>query len=192
MPKNPTKRQQKEQENADCMGGMRNPSRAVSRNGALRLTSRKVKGVVEAFLKEKASRIDIATLFGSEGYQGPDPEEVLHLREIIRIVLEAPVEPTLEYRWGAPSPLQGEILHAWIVQGQDPEILMRDWIQTGAPFSINVDIPGVGVFPKVEDATDPLTLTSVQEAKGAHVQNCREKLPWTSSQRVPFRRWLSS
>ena len=157
MPKNPTKRQQKEQENADCMGGMRNPSRAVSRNGALRFTSRKVKGVVEAFLKEKASRIDIATLFGSEGYQGPDPEEVVHLREIIRLVLEAPDEPTLEYRWGAPSPLQGEILHAWIVQGQDPETPLRGWAQKGSPSGINGDIPDVGVFPKIEDDTDPLT-----------------------------------
>ena len=93
----------------------------------------------------------MATRFGSEGYQGPDPEEVLLLREVIRSVLEAPDEPVLEYRWGAPSPLQGEILHAWIVQGQDPETPLRDWIQKGAPLGINVDIPNVGVFPRVED-----------------------------------------
>ena len=89
---------------------MRDLSRAVSRNGPLRLTSRKVKGVIEAFLSP-------------EGHHGLDPEEVFHLREVIRSVPEAPDEPLLNVAAGAAEALAE--VHGRVRQKTDDYFLAR-------------------------------------------------------------------
>ena len=57
---------------------------------------------------------------------------------------------------------------------------------------INVDIPDVGVFPKVEDDTDPLTLTSVQEAKWAHFENYSSMRDLSEDSGIELERVISS
>ena len=69
---------------------------------------------------------------------------------------------------------------------------MRDWIQQGAPLGINVAIPDVGVFPKFEDDTDPLTLTSVQEAKWAHFRNYSSMRDLSEDSNIELERVISS
>ena len=69
---------------------------------------------------------------------------------------------------------------------------MRGWVQMGAPLGINSDIPDVGFSPKVENDTDPLTLTSVQKAKWAHSRSDGPRRDLSEDSNIELERVTSS
>ena len=68
----------------------------------------------------------------------------------LKRVLGAQAPPALKMkpRWGYVSPLDPEVLQAWVERGNDPGIHVCDWVRQGAPLGIETPIPTAGIFPQ--------------------------------------------
>ena len=71
-----------------------------------------------------------------------------HLKRVLGA--NAPPAVKMTPRWGYVSPLDPEIIEAWVTRGNDPEVHVSDWIRRGAPLGIESPIPTAGIFPPAE------------------------------------------
>ena len=77
-------------------------------------------------------------------------------------------------RWGYVSPLDPEVLEAWVERANDPDVHVCKWIRQGAPLGIEVAIPTAGIFPPAEE--NNLDFPGHQEHEDAAAQMGRGEL----------------
>ena len=87
-----SKKTQREQENRSYVGGMRNPTHAVSKIRGLLGLGPRVVDTFESFVKENPETLDIGKNFGAKNYKGPSTELVRNYRDTLRRDLGAPAE----------------------------------------------------------------------------------------------------
>eukprot|EP00969_Alexandrium_andersonii_P207864 9181972-Alexandrium_andersonii.AAC.1 len=100
---------------------MRNPNAAVARLPGLRREGLKARGVLESFFDAHPEAVGVARRLGDREFKGPDAELVEELRARLRLLWGVGPEPAVEVDWGQRSPVQGELMQAWLDAAGDPE-----------------------------------------------------------------------
>ena len=136
----------------DYIGGMRDPYKVmVARSTALSLGIR-LRAAWEAFERRQPRVSEVAETYGTPDC-AIEPEMVKQWKACMKKTLGAKAPPNVKMtpRWGYVSPLDPELVEAWIQKSGDPDDVVPDWIRNGAPLGIEEEIPYRGIFPKISD-----------------------------------------
>ena len=110
----PTKKQRREQENRDCIGGMRNAAQAVARIPGWRSTGALLRATIEKYLDVQGGPLVRAIeVMGRPEARGPPEEWILGLRQALAGALRVGV--------GAEEGLQGWLAQAVGQLAGDPD-----------------------------------------------------------------------
>ncbi|CAK0809933.1 unnamed protein product, partial [Prorocentrum cordatum] len=135
----------RERENRECIGGMRDPARAVARMPLLQEAGRRVRGALECFLEKHCWVVRALLEGGADGWRRVEARVGQELAVALGEALGA--ESTGRSRRSAWRP---GLVRAFVRAARDPEIHLADWLEHGAPTSVSLEIPSAGVFPRVE------------------------------------------
>ena len=166
---------------SEFVGGMRDPFKVMTgRSTALSLGIR-LRAAWEAFERKHPKASQIAETYGT-----PDCEFnatlVQEWKSTMKKILGAKAPPTLKIkpRWQYVSPLDPELLEAWIAKSSDPDVVLPGWIRNGAPLGIEKEIETKGIFPKNTDDSN-LDFQSGVELEDAAAQLSRGEVSNYSS-----------
>ena len=148
VPKDKNQKEVREEENERCVGGQRNPRRAVNRIPGLRVVGCLVRAAFRTFRIAHLKEVDrVVETFGTPQAAQPDGKLVEEFRAALRRTLGASVELRSRPKWGAPSPLQANLFDKWLLQAGDPERALKPWIEGGVPLGIEREIDCYNIFP---------------------------------------------
>ena len=158
-PEEASKRVMREQENATALGGMRNPAESVEWMPHARTTGRRIRALLERFLDQHQELSQTAENIRQGRF---DEHSVVFPRKHIRLLRRA----LLESLGAGDVPFTDNgicaaILRAYASSAGDPDIVLADWLETGAPIGIINSIPNTGVFPTVEPKDQQLPLSEL-------------------------------
>ena len=136
---------------AEFVGGMRNPYETVITMSNLLSLGIRVRAVWETFCRQNKGVMTVAEQYGTKECW-MDNKLLQSWKGHLKRVLGANAPPAVKMtpRWGYVSPLDPEIIEAWVTRGNDPEVHVSDWIRRGAPLGIESPIPTAGIFPPAE------------------------------------------
>ncbi len=171
----------RERENAEAIGGMRCPAKAVGKLPYSRQAGREIEGVLNRAIAQDPSIVAvILQCLDGHPTKGFDPASVARARTAVR---EA---------WGraqdGPDPpgLQPDILCEYCQRAHDIVWILAEWLVRGAPLGITTPVKPTGVFPPVappdrqaqgieEIVTDPSGLENYRSAEDDPVP-CKQLL----------------
>ena len=148
----PSKRRRREEQNDRCLGGMRNPGKALSKMSTMLETGREIRDVWIDFVKDFPEAMDTARDYGTVHCQLDARvlkewtfclEGILKMKEFEQVTLREP--------WEFVSPLNPNLWQAWFDASGDPEKDLVGWIREGAPLGMSMPVPYCGVYPQVEE-----------------------------------------
>ena len=148
-----TASERRERENAECVGGLRNPNSAVAKNPTLRALGDRLRKTMRQVIGQYPRLIKVATQLGKKGYLGPPQEDIRLVREAFAHEFGL---PDVEYpppKVGKASPLRAELFEEFQTAAKDPEQHLAEWIRHGCPLGIKVPIPDNAVFPSTSVGT---------------------------------------
>ena len=138
------------QQDAQAIGGMRDPAKAVSKLAGLQRVGSKIRAIVDAFLQEYPETTSAAL-----SHIGKKMEQKLPFVDVLRKRLEDAFEAdqVSAAEEGYTTSLNHKLLRAMAVAAQDPDVMAADWLAFGAPAGIQIPIqdPG-GIFPTSSNA----------------------------------------
>ena len=146
-----SKRQKREEQNDFFIGGMRNPSVAVSRLHQVRKTGEMISAAWKDFVKDHPAALDAAVNYGS--VEAKINEKVLAAwKDKLEALLGMEQQDgiTLKEAMEFASPLHSALWDAWRVCSRDPEQYIGQWAREGVPLGMDVEIPESNIFPLVE------------------------------------------
>ena len=137
-----SKSELREQQNPACIGGLRDPRRAVARSPSLQSTGVAVREVIERFLSPRVldsfERAPNACPF--------DDELVLACRRELAERFSASAVSATGY--------QAELFECLMAKAQDPDAqVLPKWLRQGFPLGITQEITHTGVFPRTDDVS---------------------------------------
>ena len=138
-----TASQKREKENRECVGGLRNPRRCVTRSTPLRKVGERARGVVDRWLQELDDKpVELVRDSLSEGIPDEMIQQLKH-----RLAAEFKADVTA-------SGLQAELWSRMLKDAldADADVLPR-WMVSGFPLGIENEITYTGIFPKTEEDT---------------------------------------
>jgi len=146
---------------AEFVGGMRNPYETVISMSNLLSLGIRVRAVWETFCRQNKGVMTVAEQYGTKECW-MDNRLLQTWKGHLKRVLGANAPPAVKMtpRWGYVSPLDPEIIEAWVTRGNDPEVHVSDWIRRGAPLGIESTIPTAGIFPPAEARQHGLSRTT--------------------------------
>ena len=118
-----SKKSEREEENDNCIGGLRNPWKAVTRNQGLATAGAAVWDIFKEVVQAHPESMIIADTVGTSAAKEP-PDEAVHLyrsKMCEAFQLKAARLVALPSH-GKVSPIQGDILQAWLGSAGDEEI----------------------------------------------------------------------
>ena len=133
----------------EFVGGMKDPYKVVLPRATLLSLGLRIRAAWETLERRHKDAHEV-----SEKYGTPDCEMKDHLvrewKAALRKVLGAQAPPAVKIkpRWKYVSPLDPELLEAWVSKGADPDDAVPNWVRNGAPLGIEMPIPVKGIFPK--------------------------------------------
>ena len=139
----------------EFVGGMRDPYKVVLPRATHLSLGLKIRAAWEAFERRHPKAVEVAETYGTEGCQISD-RMVGEWKAARKKVLGANAPPAVKMkpRWKYVSPMDPELLEAWIKRSGDPDDVVVDWIRNGVPLGIEMPIPTRGIFPKnIDDTT---------------------------------------
>eukprot|EP00435_Cladocopium_sp_Y103_P009539 s1894_g2.t1 len=157
-------------QNIDFVGGLRDPCKVVEPRANLMSLGLKVRAAWEAFERQFKEATTVAETYGTPDC-ALDSRLVEEWRARLKKVVgaRAPKKVRVTAKWMFRSPLESEILRAWVERGNDPEVHVPRWIEDGAPLGIEVPIEVAGIFPLNTDETD-LSFLGSSELEDAATQ----------------------
>ena len=136
-----TPAQQREKENAECYGGLRDPQTAVVRNQLLRIVGERVRSCMDRFISST-----VAARFEAKPSACPFSDEEL---QEARTALAKEFD-TEACHDGYEKSLFSAVLEA----ANDPDAkVIPSWIETGFPLGVKSTIEHTGVFPKTDQVS---------------------------------------
>ena len=133
----------------------------MTRNQGLATAGAAVWDIFEEVVQTHPEAMMIADTVGTSSAKEPS-EEAVHLyqrkmREAFRLNA---VRLTATPSHGKVSPVQGDILQAWLGAAGDEEIHLEQWVDEGVPLGMERTIPTANIFPPGDPAKeDPLANT---------------------------------
>ncbi len=153
----PTAKAQREKENLEAIGGLRNPNRAAARSQPLRKTGARIRQVIEKLGEDvtfRAHVIRTASGLGQPGSEGFDEASTHRLRQALREEFKAKPED-------CEAIYDYELWKALLDDAQDPEVEVPEWLAHGAPNGIGPsEIKACGIFPRIST-----TSAAIESAK---------------------------
>ena len=139
-----TGRAERERENELAVGGMRNAATAVARVPGLRAAGAKVRAVIERYfdLQPDVVRNIVGALRTA---QTPNLAFVEQLAPLVAAAVGASGTAL-----GRRSAWRHDIVRGFLQQAGDPEVMLADWLEGGAPTGVARDVEWCGILPKVE------------------------------------------
>ena len=148
----PSKKQIRELENKNSLGGMRDPRRAVDKLTQVRRTGEEVAEMWKQFIEEFPEALVTAQLYGSAVCKPIDEVTMAWRQKLSSYLGEQPASGvSVRENWEFVSPLQSGLWDAWHRKSGDPEKFIGTWAREGCPMGMEKEIPTCGVFPEVEE-----------------------------------------
>ena len=142
-----SRKEERDQENEACIGGLRNPNRAVAKLPKLRTTATGIRRVLENVLDKNFEFVDMVSKIRN-GDAGELPEAAVQeaRRELCKLfgARERDREDKEAILY------EGDLLNKIIEAAEDPDKDIADWVTTGTPAGIVKTIPCRGAFPASE------------------------------------------
>ena len=132
-------------ENAEALGGMRNPHLSVRRLPRAYTVGRKLRKVLERFLEQESETADLVQ-------RALDKEPIVFPKRF-RLRLRKAISEALgnSTPWdGETDGICGRIIRDWCRAVGDPDEVIATWLVLGAPIGITNPVEHTGVFPPVE------------------------------------------
>ena len=140
-----SKSELREQQNAECVGGLRDPRRAVARSLALQRTGLAVREVIDKFLSPRILDSNTCPF---------DDELVLACRRELADRFSASAVSSTGY--------QAELFECLMTKAQDPDAqVLPTWLRQGFPLGITQEITHTGVFPRTDDVSAAIKASQV-------------------------------
>eukprot|EP00435_Cladocopium_sp_Y103_P065114 s1794_g27.t1 len=169
-PSKVSKKQAREEENARCLGGMRNPASALKRMTVMQEAGNDVARLWRNLVMDMPEALDAARSCGTDRCQ-LDPGVLQEWEHRLRLLMKVAKEPEvkLKGRFQFESPLKPEWWEAWQKFSKDPETDLATWFRRGAPLGMGAPIPkSNGIFPAVHGEAEVTELSSLESQMGTH------------------------
>ena len=146
-----SKKQKKGEEDWSCLGGMRNPSKAVSRMHLLKETGIKIRKAWHEMAVQHPKVLEVAMNYGKDEAEF-DEELMQDWRRRLGQLFETKEHMgdgvVLKENILFKSPLREEMWGGWGKMARDPDTELVNFIRCGAPLGMAVEIPtSQGIFP---------------------------------------------
>ena len=168
----------------EFVGGLRDPYKVVLPRSNMLTIGLRIRAAWELFERQYKNAIVVGETYGTKECSLDDRLIQEWRARLKRVVgAQAPPAVRVQHKWIYKSPLQAEIIRAWIEKGNDPDKFIPDWIENGAPLGIERTIETAGIFPPNEDNANNLDYHGGSELEDAATQLERgELLNYTSVQ----------
>ena len=151
-----SKKEIREEENEDAIGGMRNPNRAISRSAAWRRIGSKLRSVLDESLDQCMDHPVyqlLRKLRKKESVDSPDFQKYLEDMGEATASKMAQALDLPDAMEKGPSGWRWRLIQAITIEADDPDIDVAMWLAGDTPLGIDKPILPRGVFPKC-DATE--------------------------------------
>ena len=140
-----TKKERRERENNECIGGLRSPWKSVQKLPKLREVGRQLRRILEDFL-DAHPKFENMPQGGQQAEELEEAQEVEELRRIIAEVLGTEDSRACDNG----SPWRAGLLQAHVNKTNDPESGLPRWLREGSPIGVARPVEPVGIFPRVD------------------------------------------
>ena len=164
----PNKKLKREADNEMCIGGMRNPGKAIARLTRMQTAGRDVSRLWERFYGDHPLAKDTAERYGS-GCCELDLQTVRDWKQWLMKCWKVKREHQniLKEPWEFLSPLDPDLWQGWFNASGDPEKDLVSWIRHGAPLRMSREIDCGGIFPRADRGEAELeTFPEIEEQLG--------------------------
>lgn len=135
-----SKSQLREQENMECLGGLRDPRRAVARCRALQAVGAKVRACLEPCLSD-----EVLKEFENANEKLLQDDLIWEARRRLAELFDTEV---------SEEGYQSEIIRAIMHEANDPDMCtLHSWLTKGFPLGIESDIANNGIFPTTDEVS---------------------------------------
>ena len=136
------------------LGGMRHPRRAIVARSTILSAGLRVRAAWEALLRQDPTMTSIAETYGTLDCT-IDENKVQKWAAILRKTLGAQAKPKVRMKgkYHYTSPLDPQLIAAWVRRSGDPDVHVPQWVEEGAPLGIELPIPTAGIFPSSDEQT---------------------------------------
>lgn len=152
----------REKENEQCIGGLRNPHKSVQKVPKWLTVGLKLWRCINEFQKKLNNDMDLVQYIGKEVDESLEPY-VKCLQQNLGRYFKIPQAPIKGGLWS-------ELLVALVSLAQDPDEEAATWPRAGTPLGIQERIPVGGIFPRVEEGQcleEGNRLEAIRSLKGA-------------------------
>ena len=152
------------------LGGMRHPHKSINARSTILSAGLRVRAAWEALVKQDPEMMRIAESYGTLDCK-VDEMRVQKWAAALRKTLGAQAKPKVRMKgkYQYTSPLDAQLLAAWVRRSGDPDVFVPQWVEEGAPLGIERPIPIAGIFPSAEDI-DTLDQVGLKEMEDASSQ----------------------
>ena len=158
-----SKKMLRDAENKAAIGGLRRPVWSLERAPGVRDVGRGVSDLFDTFTKQCPGAQKAAELYGTPTFQLNFVDEwKLTLRSHFKLPEVKTKTVTLKGPLDYTTPVDTDLLEAWVAKAGDPDPVVVDWLRSGAPLGANLEIPCAGIFPARDEDKD-----SAREAEAA-------------------------
>lgn len=130
----------REQENVECVGGLRDPRRAVARSKPLQLVGQQLRACLDPLLSNEV----LEEFENADGQLLPN-DLIWAARQRLAQTFHTEV---------LKEGYQSEIIHAVLSEANDPDThTLHEWLTSGFPLGISEGICNNGIFPKTDEVS---------------------------------------
>ena len=145
-----SKKQVREAENDQCVGGMRNPNSAVARNPQLQRIGSSVRRVLDEAVRDFPEILKLTRALKGD----VNAEEIDELAGSCKKAWKATAERLAaslgckDWEHEGPTGWRTNLLRAIVKAANDPDVDVADWLDGNTPLGIKQEVPYRGVFPE--------------------------------------------
>ena len=184
----PSAKELREQQNADAIGGMRNPARSVSRIPKARATGRTIFSVLKALLLAHVSHLAVLDSLGTDHCPGFPTSLVEQARHQCASALGFTYNPANTADW---TDLRPDFVENYVRQAEDPEVALSHWLRAGCPLGIRDELEPSGIFPAVNEREKPATEAENLYSDAASFANYASLAEWPDAAKEQIDRLAS-
>ena len=131
----------------EYVGGLRDPYKVVLPRSNMLTIGLKIRAAWELFERQFKEASRVGEQYGTKECS-LDDKLIVEWRARLKKVVGAQAPPAVRvtHKWIYKSPLQAEIIKAWIEKGNDPDKYVPEWIEHGAPLGIERPIETAGIL----------------------------------------------
>ena len=168
----PSARERRAQENADCIGGLRSPWKAVRKLPRLSKAAEVVRRALDREFTRDPKMVEVVDWLGQDVKEGSEErkwldEKIDSLGEKLLASLggsRGERDPRIGGSWNA------DLVGAFVARAADPEADLAVWLRSGCPAGVAKDITSCGIFPPAAASDGIPPRAEEEEMLTSHVE----------------------